>query len=327
MNALRKLMLAASLMLAGCNPNILPQPDATLAQLEDARAYTAASFALLQPGDSGPSPPDPPAPTPGETCARCDGTGRIKPDGRIEIACPDCDGTGKTTVAVNWAWMYVEQNTAPQTASLTSPSSTTRHDATAAQIKNWENRIDALQKRLDENLKLIQNLKSQQPTVAPIQWVTSLETLKRRCQETGLPGLIHFYTESCAPCVQMDRNVFADQSVAAYVNANFVPARINAEWLSAAERTQWGISAVPSERLVRSDWSRSKFVESATSPADYLANLRAALPWTRERTTTSRVINSAAVMPAVYYWQPSYPSQAYYGGGYYVGNCVSGSCF
>lgn len=46
----------------------------------------AVTFGDIEPT---PSPDDGPSPTPA-TCQRCNGTGKIKPDGRIEIPCPDC---------------------------------------------------------------------------------------------------------------------------------------------------------------------------------------------------------------------------------------------
>ncbi len=41
--------------------------------------------------------------------------------------------------------------------------------------------------------------------------------------------LIHFYTDWCASCKEMDEKTFKDPAVVAYINKNFIPVRVNPE--------------------------------------------------------------------------------------------------
>lgn len=50
-----------------------------------------------------------------------------------------------------------------------------------------------------------------------------------RAQNDNKTVLIHFYTNWCTWCKEMDKKVFANEKVSSYVNENFVAIKCNAE--------------------------------------------------------------------------------------------------
>ena len=84
------LLALLSALLVGCEQ----LSQATPAELESARTFAAAAIAFAPADGPAPSPGPSPGPGPGETCARCNGTGRIRPDNTIETECFDCGGDG-----------------------------------------------------------------------------------------------------------------------------------------------------------------------------------------------------------------------------------------
>ena len=63
---------------------------------------------------------------------------------------------------------------------------------------------------------------------AQVKWMTMNEALKAQEKE---PKKIFadVYTDWCGPCKMMDRNTFANEDVAAFINAHFYPVKFNAE--------------------------------------------------------------------------------------------------
>lgn len=96
--------LLGLLLLPSCNqlPDLIDRDyRPTVRESLSADADTAASLAAATLGDGTLSPdvkPSPkPKPKPNEPtiCPRCEGTGKLFGDGRIQPTCPDCKGTGR----------------------------------------------------------------------------------------------------------------------------------------------------------------------------------------------------------------------------------------
>ena len=61
-----------------------------------------------------------------------------------------------------------------------------------------------------------------------IQWY-SYKSGIQQIKKSDKKGYLHFYTDWCAYCKMMKQKTFTDQEVVAYLNANFIPIRVNAE--------------------------------------------------------------------------------------------------
>lgn len=105
-----------------------------------------------------------------------------------------------------------------------------------------------------------------------IHWHQDLESAKVVAKETKRLLLIHFWTPSCGPCMALERNVFNQPGVAAAIEAQFVPVKLNADENSAT--AQWyGISRVPTDVVATADGQIISKSVSPPTPAAYVAEL------------------------------------------------------
>ncbi len=66
-----------------------------------------------------------------------------------------------------------------------------------------------------------------------------------KCQ--GKPLFIDFYTQKCAPCRQMDKETFADETVIDFMEQNYVAYKVNGESVEGGDIANiYGIKAFPS---------------------------------------------------------------------------------
>lgn len=108
-----------------------------------------------------------------------------------------------------------------------------------------------------------------------IHWHQDLESAKVVAKETKRLLLIHFWTPSCGPCMALERNVFNQPGVAAAIEAQFVPVKLNADENSAT--AQWyGISRVPTDVVATPDGQIIAKSVSPPTPAAYIAELSSA---------------------------------------------------
>lgn len=76
-----------------------------------------------------------------------------------------------------------------------------------------------------------------------IQWY-SYESGIKQIKKSDKKGYLHFYTDWCSYCKMMKQKTFSDADVAEYLNANFIPIRINAEKEPKVAR-QYGANQFP----------------------------------------------------------------------------------
>jgi len=107
-----------------------------------------------------------------------------------------------------------------------------------------------------------------------VHWHHDLESAKTVAKETRRLVLVHFWTTTCGPCVALDQNVFSQPGVAAAIEQQFVPVKLNADENSAT--AQWfGINRVPTDVVITPEGEVVGKLVSPPTPAAYLAEVNA----------------------------------------------------
>lgn len=86
-----------------------------------------------------------------------------------------------------------------------------------------------------------------------VQW-SGYEAGMKKISEQNKKGFIHFYTDWCKYCKMMTQKTFSDEAVAAYLNQNFVPIRVNAEKQKTVAE-EYGVSRFPNNWFIAEDQS------------------------------------------------------------------------
>lgn len=106
-----------------------------------------------------------------------------------------------------------------------------------------------------------------------VRWEeTSVEGAKRRAAQTGRLILIHFWAPSCAPCLNMERNVFSLPEVAGAIEANYVPVKINADHFPHTCQ-QFGITALPTDLILTAGGQPLRRFQGEAPPDVYVGRL------------------------------------------------------
>jgi thiol-disulfide isomerase/thioredoxin/YHS domain-containing protein len=84
---------------------------------------------------------------------------------------------------------------------------------------------------------------------ATLHWQTSLEDAKRIASQTNRLVLVHFWSPSCKPCVELDNKVFSQPQVQQFIDARFVPIKINADDAPTTTK-RYGIVQLPTDLIL-----------------------------------------------------------------------------
>jgi thioredoxin-related protein len=109
-----------------------------------------------------------------------------------------------------------EQHVKHETSSKTGVAASALNEATATQKKGSG-------QSSQDPAKTAPDVKDNQ-----IHWYSYDDGIEKM-QNENKKGYLHFYTDWCAYCKLMNRQTFSDADVIRYMNANFIPIRINAE--------------------------------------------------------------------------------------------------
>ncbi len=86
-----------------------------------------------------------------------------------------------------------------------------------------------------------------------VDWLPGgLESAKTAASRSNRLVLIHFYADWCQPCKTMERDVFSRADVAAAVQNDFVPVKINADHRPQTAK-QYGVTALPTDVIITAD--------------------------------------------------------------------------
>jgi YHS domain-containing protein/thiol-disulfide isomerase/thioredoxin len=99
---------------------------------------------------------------------------------------------------------------------------------------------------------------------APINWRSSLDLAASEANRTGKLILLHFYTSTCGPCKKLERDVFSQPQIAAAIEQNYIPVKLNAD-NSPAYANRYQITQVPSEVVLT---PQGNIVQKLTCPLE-----------------------------------------------------------
>ncbi len=140
-----------------------------------------------------------------------------------------------------------------------------------------------------------------------IPWQASLEEAKQISAQTNRPLLVHFWTETCGPCMRMEREVFSRPEVADAIRANYIPVRINVLKYPNLAR-QYGVTAWPTEIILSPTGEVIERKIGAADAAQYLALLNQVATRTRASGMPPQVAQGAS--PPVYDTSPGFGQAA-----------------
>lgn len=82
-----------------------------------------------------------------------------------------------------------------------------------------------------------------------VRWQTNLNAARQTAAQTQRLLLLHFWSETCEPCARMERDVFSRPDVAAALEANYVPVKINVRQFPMTAQ-QFGVTSWPADLVV-----------------------------------------------------------------------------
>lgn len=88
--------------------------------------------------------------------------------------------------------------------------------------------------------------------LAPREWMSDYGQARRESRRLGLPLIVHFYTDWCAPCRRMDREFLETPAMREVLGEKFVGVKLNGEkhqWLA----NHFYVKGYPSDFIVAPD--------------------------------------------------------------------------
>ncbi|VAX42039.1 hypothetical protein MNBD_PLANCTO02-1362 [hydrothermal vent metagenome] len=83
-------------------------------------------------------------------------------------------------------------------------------------------------------------------------WHHSYESAIAEAKKSGKPVLLHFYTDWCGPCQQMEQNVLNTNTVTSLFGNKVIAAKINGDQ-NAELMSRFGVSSYPTDLFIKAD--------------------------------------------------------------------------
>ncbi len=106
-----------------------------------------------------------------------------------------------------------------------------------------------------------------------IAWRTNLDAAKLEAAQTGRLLLLHFQTQSCAPCRVLDQTVLSQPQVGAVVERDYVPVKVDAD-AQPALRNWFKITHVPAEVVLTPQGNVVATLSPPDNPDAYIAQVQ-----------------------------------------------------
>lgn len=117
-----------------------------------------------------------------------------------------------------------------------------------------------------------------------VAWAESYDAAQSQAIQSDKPVIIYFTGEWCVPCRIMKRNVWADDEVAAAVNAKFVPVMIDiGDPNAAATMSRYGVGAAPNTTVIDSQGNVLQQRQGGMGKAELIEFLGLANPSSADR--------------------------------------------
>ncbi len=133
-----------------------------------------------------------------------------------------------------------------------------------------------------------------------VPWRTDIESAVREAQQENKLVLLHFWDYQSPPCRRLEKNVFPRQEVAAAIEANFIPVKINVTDAARLQR-QYDIQQWPTDIILTADQQQLHRDISEQSPEAFIAVLN--------QIATRRTADSTAIVKSSYLQESSTTSQ------------------
>jgi protein disulfide-isomerase len=105
-----------------------------------------------------------------------------------------------------------------------------------------------------------------------VNWSSDFDTAKAEAAQTGKLVLLHFYSNNCGPCRNLEQNVFSQPQVGEAISRNFVPVKINADQ-NRDMAMAFRVDRVPLDIVVSPQGDSLASLPCPQNPSEYLGQL------------------------------------------------------
>lgn len=123
-----------------------------------------------------------------------------------------------------------------------------------------------------------------------VQWQDDLQQAMAAAKESKRLVLVHFWKESCGPCVALDKRVFNQPTVAMAIQHQYVPVKVNTNDSPGVARA-YGVTELPTDVVLTPEGQVVRQLSCPETPMEYMSQLR-------------DVANAVARQPGDKYFQP-----------------------